>query len=88
MHLRPSCDRIPLVKFQVDIEMLKRVIADVFANVAQVLEFWEPIPCRRSLRNEPTRQTGKGALQLFVTERYFGVRFEGCGCRVHYGVSF
>ena len=61
---------------EVEVEVGQRVIADVAANIAQVLELGQLVASGRALGDEPAWKPRERTLQLGVVERYAGVGLE------------
>ena len=87
MQLPAGCLQLRLVRLEVEIEVGQRVVLDVPADIAQLLEFRQPRHRRRPPADERRPGIGQRLLQSRIGDGGGGVLLEGgTGDDVHAGV--
>ena len=83
MDLSAGSYNVFLEELELEVEMLKRMVFDGFADVAQRLEFGEPLDREPPALGKPASHQAQRPLQYRVAEAGAGVGLEGAAGREH-----
>ena len=83
MDLSPGCDHLPLIVFEVDVEVIEHVVLDAGRDGAKFVEFGQRGAGFGALGDEPRLDVAQSALKLRVAERARCVLFKIQRGRLH-----